>query len=342
MSIPPVARRARSAGPRWRRPSPPLWYCSHSPWWPTPRRRPPALISQGKPVTASSTEGAGTPASAAVDGDPGTRWSSTFSDPQWIRVDLGATAAIDQVRLVWETAYATAFQIQVSPDGNTWTSIYSTTTGTGGTQTLAVSGSGRYVRMYGTTRAIGYGYSLWEFQVFGVIGGQPSPSASPSTSPSPNPNPGGTPISEFKKVEASSYEGGNAPAAALDGRTTTRWSSQFSDPQWIRVDFGGTATISRVVLNWESAFARAYRIETSADGTNWTSIYSTTAGNGGIETLNISGSGRYLRLYGTQRATGYGYSLWELQVFGTVNTSATTPPMLSGPTRPPRPPASSS
>ncbi|GAA1652051.1 discoidin domain-containing protein [Catellatospora bangladeshensis] len=336
MSIPPVARRAR-----FRRAAlaasvtAALVLLAQSLVANTPAQAAGPLISQGKPVTASSTEGAGTPASAAVDGDPGTRWSSTFSDPQWIRVDLGATAAIDQVRLVWETAYATAFQIQVSPDGNTWTSIYSTTTGTGGTQTLAVSGSGRYVRMYGTTRAIGYGYSLWEFQVFGVIGGQPSPSASPSTSPSPNPNPGGTPISEFKKVEASSYEGGNAPAAALDGRTTTRWSSQFSDPQWIRVDFGGTATISRVVLNWESAFARAYRIETSADGTNWTSIYSTTAGNGGIETLNISGSGRYLRLYGTQRATGYGYSLWELQVFGTVNTSATTPPMLSGPTRPP-------
>ncbi|MEU8077781.1 discoidin domain-containing protein [Catellatospora citrea] len=291
------------------------------------------LISQGKPVLASSIEGAGTPAAAAVDGDPGTRWSSQFSDPQWIRVDLGATAAIDQVKLVWEAAYATGFQIQVSPDGNTWTNIYSTTTGTGGTQTLAVTGSGRYVRMYGTVRAIGYGYSLWEFQVFGVIGGQPSPS--PSASPSPPPNPGGTPISEFKKVEASSYEGGNAPAAALDGRTTTRWSSQFSDPQWIRIDFGGAATISRVVLNWESAFARGYRIETSSDAAAWTTIYSTTTGPGGVETLNISGSGRYLRLYGTARATGYGYSLWELQVFGTVSTSATTPPMLSGPTRPP-------
>src|SRR5688572_20248270 len=57
------------------------------------------LISQGRPVVASSEEGAGTPAAAAVDGNAGTRWSSQFSDPQWIRVDLGASAAIDQVRL---------------------------------------------------------------------------------------------------------------------------------------------------------------------------------------------------------------------------------------------------
>src|SRR5690606_20795897 len=90
------------------------------------------LISQGKPVTASSVENAGTPASAAVDGDTGTRWSSAFGDPQWIQVDLGASATIDQVVLVWEAAYATAFQIQTSANGSSWQTVYSTTTGTGG------------------------------------------------------------------------------------------------------------------------------------------------------------------------------------------------------------------
>ena len=125
------------------------------------------LLSQGKPATASSLEGAGYPASNAVDGNLSTRWSSAFSDPQWLEVDLGATHAISKVVLTWEAAYATAFQIQTSTDGTNWTTIYSTTTGTGGTQTLNVTGSGRYVRMYGTTRATGYGYSLWEFQVYG-------------------------------------------------------------------------------------------------------------------------------------------------------------------------------
>src|SRR5687768_3563891 len=64
------------------------------------------LLSQGRPVLASSQENAGTPATAAVDGNAATRWSSQFSDPQWIRVDLGQTAAVDQVTLVWEGAYA--------------------------------------------------------------------------------------------------------------------------------------------------------------------------------------------------------------------------------------------
>jgi fibronectin type 3 domain-containing protein len=126
------------------------------------------LLSQGKPATASSTESAAFPAANAVDGSLSTRWSSAFSDPQWLEVDLGATHAISQVILSWETAYATAFQVQASADGTNWTTIYSTTAATGGTQTLNVTGSGRYVRMYGTARATQYGYSLWEFQVYGT------------------------------------------------------------------------------------------------------------------------------------------------------------------------------
>src|SRR5829696_3913717 len=124
------------------------------------------LLSQGRPTTASSIENAGTPASAATDGNAGTRWASAFSDPQWIQVDLGTTATVTQVTLQWEAAYARAFQIQLAAAaGGPWTTVYSTTTGTGGTQTLAVTGTGRYVRMYGTQRATTYGYSLWELQV---------------------------------------------------------------------------------------------------------------------------------------------------------------------------------
>lgn len=128
-----------------------------------------ALISQSRPVTASSIESAQTPAGAVNDGDLTTRWASAWSDPQWIQIDLGGTASISQVVLHWEAAYASAFQLQVSPDAAMWTPIYSTSTATGGVQTLNVTGSGRYIRMLGTTRATGYGYSLYEFQVYGSV-----------------------------------------------------------------------------------------------------------------------------------------------------------------------------
>jgi hypothetical protein len=132
------------------------------------------LVSQGRAATASSTENGTFPASAAVDGNTASRWSSAFSDPQWIQIDLGSSYAITQVVLNWEAAYATGYQVQTSADGSSWTTVYSTTTGTGGTQTLAVSGTGRYVRMNGTARATPYGYSLWEFQVFGTPAGGPT------------------------------------------------------------------------------------------------------------------------------------------------------------------------
>ncbi|MEN3304339.1 MAG: hypothetical protein V7603_541 [Micromonosporaceae bacterium] len=145
---------------------------------PMPARAASTPLSQNKPVTASSTENAGTPVTAAVDGDTGTRWSSAFNDPQWIQVDLGAPATISRVVLNWEAAYATAFQLQVSDDGAAWTTIHATTTGTGGVQDLAVTGTGRYVRVYGTARATPYGYSLWEFQVYAA---GPGPGTFPVT-----------------------------------------------------------------------------------------------------------------------------------------------------------------
>ncbi|MEV6302977.1 discoidin domain-containing protein [Actinoplanes sp. NPDC051861] len=135
------------------------------------------LLSQGKPALASSQEGADVVPANAFDGNDGTRWSSQFADPQWIRVDLGASFTITQVVLKWETAYGKAYQIQTSPDGNAWTTIHTQANGTGGTETINLTGSGRYVRLNGTARGTGYGYSLWEFQVFGGSG----PSAPPDS-----------------------------------------------------------------------------------------------------------------------------------------------------------------
>src|SRR5205807_4033689 len=127
-----------------------------------------------------------------------------------------------QVVLTWEAAYATAFQIQTSADAGVWTTIYSTTTGTGGTQTLTVSGTGRYVRMYGTARATGYGYSLWEFQVYGSLD---SGGGCATTNAALN-----------KPASASSTENAGTPAsAAFDGDTSPRWSSAGADPQWLQV-----------------------------------------------------------------------------------------------------------
>ena len=74
-------------------------------------------------ATASSTDNDADGAANAVDGDPGTRWSSAYNDNEWIQVDLGAAADFDRVVLVWEQAYAKDFTVQVSDDGSAWTDV---------------------------------------------------------------------------------------------------------------------------------------------------------------------------------------------------------------------------
>ncbi|MEV4351197.1 PQQ-dependent sugar dehydrogenase [Actinoplanes sp. NPDC049596] len=127
-----------------------------------------SLLSLNKPATASSSESATYPASAAVDASTTTRWSSAFADPQWIQVDLGASKSVSRVRLQWEAAYGSAYQVQTSPDGATWTTVRSVTGGDGGVDDLTgLTAQGRYVRVNGTTRATAWGYSLFNFEVYG-------------------------------------------------------------------------------------------------------------------------------------------------------------------------------
>jgi len=137
-----------------------------------------SLLSQGRPATSSSVENSTLGPAQAFDGDMSSRWGSFEGvDPQWIQVDLGGTHKVTHVALNWEIAYGKAYEIQTSADGQSWNTIYATTAGDGGTDDLTgLNGTGRYVRLYGTVRATPWGYSLWEFKVYG--------SSAPGTGPS--------------------------------------------------------------------------------------------------------------------------------------------------------------
>lgn len=340
-------------------------------------------LALNKPATTSSNEAAGMPGSSAVDGNLGTRWSSTFSDPQWIYVDLGASYTINQVKITWEAAMARDYQIQVSANASTWTTI-KTVTGNAATvnDNTGLSGSGRYVRIYGTARTTVWGYSIFELEVYSTpairvtgvsvapttasinVGATTQLTATVAPSNATNKtvswsssnagvatvnasglvtgvtagtanitvttadggftatsavtvNPATTNIGLNKPISVSSTENAGTPgSAANDGNAGTRWASAASDPQWITIDLQATYSISRVVLNWETAAAQSYQVQVSADNANWTSIYTTTTGVAGIATHNVTGSGRYIRVYGTTRVTGWGYSLWEFEVYG--------------------------
>jgi len=120
-------------------------------------------------------------------------------------------------------------------------------------------------------------------------------------------------------AESAEYGGGNA----VDGNLSTRWSSQFSDPQWITVDFGETLDFDEVVLRWETAYGKVYQLQTSNDNSNWTTIVNQTTGSGNVESWEVDASARYLRMYGTQRGTEWGYSLYEIEVYNNAGSSET-------------------
>ncbi|GAA1217344.1 hypothetical protein GCM10009665_04030 [Kitasatospora nipponensis] len=171
-------------------------------------------------ATSSGDETPKYPAGAVNDGDPATRWSSPASDGAWVQLQLPQPTHLGEAVLHWQDAYASAYQLQTSADGQNWTTVASVAAGHGGTETVRFDAPGAlYLRMQGVSRATKYGYSLFGIEVYAVTdpaaapgtGGtppvvppttgpvgvplpSPTPGATPGTVPTPAPSPTGTPV----------------------------------------------------------------------------------------------------------------------------------------------------
>ncbi len=133
-------------------------------------------LALNRPVAASSSEACcgNDKASYAVDARSETRWESNWRDEEWIYVDLGTHYAIERVVLRWENAYAKRYVIEVSDLAEHWQPIHTETQGEGDVDDLTnLSGTGRYIRMRGIERGTPFGYSLWEFEIYGRQPGAP-------------------------------------------------------------------------------------------------------------------------------------------------------------------------
>ncbi|MFI6962579.1 discoidin domain-containing protein [Streptomyces sp. NPDC050255] len=103
----------------------------------------------------------------AVDGDEGTRWASEWTNDQWLQIDLGSAKPVARVTVDWEAAYAKSYRIELSQDGKSWQTAWSTATGDGGLDTARFTpAQARYVRMHGLERGTKWGYSLQEVGVY--------------------------------------------------------------------------------------------------------------------------------------------------------------------------------
>jgi hypothetical protein len=259
-----------------------------------------ASFSSSPPVQAAAN---------AFDGNINTRWESPSSDAQFLIVDLGSVQSIDRIRLSWEGALGKDFTLDISavtaaPSDVNWTNVVmgswtAAVTVTGNTATTndypSLGKSGRYVRFHGTARATGYGYSLYEFAVYPY---------------DPNPN-----LALGKPVTTSSTPF-QAAANAVDGDGNTRWESPYTDPQVLTIDLGTVQPVDHIRLTWESALGKDFTVDVSRDGSQWeTAVTETGNESTSNEYANLGKSGRYVRLTGTARATTYGYSLYEFEVF---------------------------
>ncbi len=126
----------------------------------------PADLALKAAVTASGTQSGNLP-SAAVDGDPSTRWASSWADGQWLQVDLGSARTVSRVLLSWESAYASSYRVDASTDGITWQTVATVPTSDGARDTVAFPATtARYLKLTALTRATQYGISLYEFEAY--------------------------------------------------------------------------------------------------------------------------------------------------------------------------------
>ncbi len=148
-----------------------------------------------------------------------------------------------------------------------------------------------------------------------IVAATPIPTVTPAPTPTPLPAPEGI-ISVGRPIEVSSVENADLPGEkAVDGRLNSRWASEYADPQFITVDLGEVRDIARIVLTWEAAYGKEYKLQVSDDGATWTDLVHETAGDGGQDDHLIAARGRYVRMEGLKRGTEWGYSLWEFWVF---------------------------
>ncbi|WP_418552946.1 discoidin domain-containing protein, partial [Longibaculum muris] len=288
-----------------------------------------ANIALNKPAKAGTQYNASLAAKYAFDGigsgegDFQSRWASDRKhNDDWIYVDLEASYEITDIVLEWEGAYAKEYKLQVSEDGENWTDISHVTDGKAGITEFNYEEptTGRYVRMLGVEPVNKYGYSIWEFEVYGALVGEQS-----------EPEPEEINIALNKPSKASSEfideKDGNkqyysslafdGSSASIDGKQSRWVSNRNSNDEWIYVDLEDTYDISKIVLNWEGTSKHEYKTLVSDDQETWQEVVHRNDGVGVQEiALDELITGRYVKVQGVKVGAKYGYSLWEFEVYG--------------------------
>ncbi|GIJ43869.1 mycodextranase [Virgisporangium aliadipatigenens] len=258
-------------------------------------------LAQGRPVTASSTNGSFA-AGNAVDGNANTYWeSANNSFPQTFTVDLGSSVESGRIELklpppsAWQARTQT-IEVLGSNDGSNFTRLVAPTgyrfdPATGNTATVAIpSGNRRYLRLAFTGNT---GWPAAQLSELGVYRGTSLPTGNLAA---------GRPVTATSATQ--SYVAGNT----VDGNADTYWeSANNAFPQSLTVDLGTATGVARVVLKLPPAAAWAARTQTvevlgSTDGSSYGTVksaagYGFDPASGNTVTITFAATTqRYLRL----------------------------------------------
>lgn len=120
-----------------------------------------------------------------------------------------------------------------------------------------------------------------------------------------------------KPAYASSEQGDGKSSFVTDGASASRWESNSTDQEWIYVDLEKSQKLETVRIKWEQAYASKYMLQVSHDAKNWKTVHQNENAKGGTEDIALNGvKARYVKVLATKRASDYGFSIFEIEVFG--------------------------
>ncbi len=239
---------------------------------------------------ASASSGSGDYAPKyAIDGKMNTRWSSTFGDSEWWQVKFAQPRVLAGLKILWETAFAEKYEIQVSKDGQHWQKVYSVAEGDGRTDLVFFKPvEAAYLRIQCLQRGTGWGNSIFEVSFYDE--------------------------SKLPVVTASSTAEGSDPGMVLDGDPASAWHSAGDGAQMVTVQLPETMGLGGMEVAWGADYATAYQVECSTDGQQWQTVYAEKNGNGAKDYLFFPATdARFVRLVCAKSSAGAGYAIQQLE-----------------------------
>ncbi|GIJ55425.1 discoidin domain-containing protein [Virgisporangium aurantiacum] len=290
-------------------------------------------LALGKAATAdsscSATEGPAKAVNGSVAQGNSDKWCS-LGATKWLQVDLGSAQTVN--RLVVKHAGAGGedaawntrdFNLQVSSNGTTWSTVATVTANTASTTTHTITPvSARYLRLNVTTPTSNGNAAarIYEFEAYGG-GTQP-----PQT----------TNLALGRVATAdSSCNANEAPAKAVNGTVnggnTDKWCSTGAS-KWLQVDLGAARNVSRFVVKHAGAGGentawntRDFTLQVSSNASTWTTVATVTGNTASTTTHDFTAvSARYVRLNISSSGSDGAARIYEFEAWGTGGAGRVT------------------